>query len=157
MPSQFVPRSRKVRILATLGPASNTPEMIRMLAEAGADAFRINMSHGTHADHKKLIEIIRGLEKELERPTTILADLQGPKLRVGKFAGDRAEVAKGDRFAFDRDKKGAVFDADHGLVDLAPGEYIAYCPIPSGTTGEESAGDGPPHFTQGMLAEFTVS
>ncbi len=59
MPSQFVPRSRKVRILATLGPASSSHEMIRDLAEAGADAFRINMSHGTHAEHRKLIEIIR--------------------------------------------------------------------------------------------------
>src|SRR3712207_5804716 len=98
MQSQFVPRSRKVRILATLGPASNTPEMIRRLAESGADAFRINMSHGAHADHKKLIDTIRGLEKELERPTTILVDLQGPKLRVGKFAGDRAELKRGQKF-----------------------------------------------------------
>ena len=72
-PSRFVPRSRKVRILATLGPASNTPEMIRALAEAGADAFRINMSHGSHADHEKLNGYIRALESELERPTTILA------------------------------------------------------------------------------------
>src|SRR3546814_15339217 len=85
MQSQFVPRSRKVRILATLGPASNTPKMIRQLAEAGADAFRVNMSHGTHEDHKKLIETIRGLEKELDRPTTITADLQrSEESRVGK-------------------------------------------------------------------------
>ncbi|HEX9947537.1 MAG TPA: pyruvate kinase [Allosphingosinicella sp.] len=103
-PSKFVPRSRKVRILATLGPASNTPEMIRKLAEAGADAFRVNMSHGTHKDHAKLIETIRGLEKELDRPTTILADLQGPKLRVGKFEGDGSvELEKGQTFVFDRD------------------------------------------------------
>ncbi len=105
MPSQFVPRSRKVRILATLGPASNTPEMIRQLAEAGADAFRVNMSHGTHADHKKLIETIRGLEKELDRPTTILADLQGPKLRVGRFKGDKVVLEKGAAFILDRDTK----------------------------------------------------
>src|SRR5688572_31437452 len=68
LPSKFVPRSRKVRILATLGPASRTPEMIRKLAEAGADAFRVNMSHGTHKDHAQLIETIRTLEKELDRP-----------------------------------------------------------------------------------------
>lgn len=103
MQSQFVPRSRKVRILATLGPASNSPKMIRKLAEAGADAFRINMSHGKHADHAKLIEIIRGLEKELDRPMTILADLQGPKLRVGQFADGRATVEKGKPFIFDRE------------------------------------------------------
>ncbi|MBA3675826.1 MAG: pyruvate kinase [Sphingosinicella sp.] len=104
MQSQFVPRSRKVRILATLGPASNTPTMIRRLAEAGADAFRINMSHGKHADHLKLIEIIRGLEKDLERPMTILADLQGPKLRVGQFADGKADLVKGKTFIFDREK-----------------------------------------------------
>ncbi|HEX9964177.1 MAG TPA: pyruvate kinase [Allosphingosinicella sp.] len=104
LPSKFVPRSRKVRILATLGPASNTPEMIRKLAEAGADAFRINMSHGSHKDHLKLIETIRGLEKELDRPTTILADLQGPKLRVGRFEAEGGiELEKGQTFVFDRD------------------------------------------------------
>jgi pyruvate kinase len=103
MPTPFVPRTRKVRILATLGPASNSPEIIRALIEAGADAFRINMSHGSHADHQARIEMIRALEKELERPTTILADLQGPKLRVGKFAEHKAVLEKGQKFAFDRD------------------------------------------------------
>ena len=103
-PSRFVPRTRKVRILATLGPASDTPEMIRALSQAGADAFRLNMSHGTHADHKQRIETIRALESELERPTTILVDLQGPKLRVGKFAGGRAQLANGATFVFDQDE-----------------------------------------------------
>jgi len=102
-PSPFVPRSRKVRILATLGPASDTPEMIRRLAEAGADAFRINMSHGNHEDHAKRIEAIRRLEHELERPTTILADLQGPKLRVGRFAEGKAVVKNCAPFVFDRE------------------------------------------------------
>ena len=101
-PSKSVPRTRKVRILATLGPASNTPEMVRKLAESGADAFRINMSHGTHKDHSKLIEIIRGLEKELDRPSTIVADLQGPKLRVGQFTDGGAMLEKGQTFVFDR-------------------------------------------------------
>src|SRR3954467_3617663 len=103
-PSRYMPRSRKVRILATLGPASDSPAMIRRLAEAGADAFRINMSHGTHADHEKRIAAIRALEAELDRPTTILADLQGPKLRVGKFTGDKAELKNGQAYSFDRDK-----------------------------------------------------
>jgi pyruvate kinase len=103
LPSKFVPRTRKVRILATLGPASRSPEMIRKLAEAGADAFRVNMSHGTHKDHQRLIETIRTLEKELDRPTTILADLQGPKLRVGRFEGDGVELEQGQTFVFDRD------------------------------------------------------
>jgi pyruvate kinase len=81
------PRQRKVRILATLGPASGSPEMIAELHRAGADAFRVNMSHGDHETHAEGIAAIRALEKEFGRPTTILVDLQGPKLRVGTFKG----------------------------------------------------------------------
>ncbi len=97
------PRAWKVRILATLGPASKTPEMIEMLMRAGADAFRVNMSHGTQDDHKSTIAAIRGLEKALGRPTTILADLQGPKLRVGTFAAGKVELVTGAAFRLDRD------------------------------------------------------
>ncbi len=97
------PRVRKVRVLATLGPASGTPEMIARLYRAGADAFRVNMSHGTQAARGELIANIRGLEKELGRPMTILADLQGPKLRVGSFAAGRVELVRGQSFTFDRD------------------------------------------------------
>ncbi len=96
-------RTRKVRILATLGPASKTPEMIEKLMRAGADAFRVNMSHGTQDDHKATIAAIRGLEKVLGRPTTILADLQGPKLRVGTFADGKVELKTGASFRLDRD------------------------------------------------------
>jgi len=97
------PRSRKVRILATLGPASNSPEMIRKLFIAGADAFRINMSHGAQEDHAERITAIRALEKEFGRPTTILADLQGPKLRVGTFQTGVAILETGQSFVLDRD------------------------------------------------------
>jgi pyruvate kinase len=104
MTGPSAPRTRKVRILATLGPASSTYEMIARLAEAGADAFRINMSHGAHADHLKLIESVRRLEKELGRPTTILVDLQGPKLRIGRFADGGVVLKRGQTFVLDRDK-----------------------------------------------------
>jgi pyruvate kinase len=96
------PRRRKVRILATLGPASNTPEMIRALYLAGADAFRINMSHGAHDGHRAVIGHIRALEREAGRPMTILADLQGPKIRIGTFEKP-VEVKAGARFVLDRD------------------------------------------------------
>ncbi len=76
--------------------------MIRKLMLAGADAFRINMSHGTQHDKARIVEAIRGLEKDLGRPTTILFDLQGPKLRVGDFAGGSAMVEKGSDFRLDR-------------------------------------------------------
>ena len=99
------PRERKVKILATLGPASSSPEMIGKLMVAGADAFRINMSHGSQADKIALVEAIRGLEKSLHRPTTILFDLQGPKLRVGSFKGGTTMLEAGQEFVFDRDSK----------------------------------------------------
>ena len=104
MTKAISPRSRKVRVLATLGPASNTPEMIGRLFEAGADAFRVNMSHGDQESKIAVIQAIRGLEKKYGRPTTILADLQGPKLRVGKFEGGRTELVTGSMFILDRDK-----------------------------------------------------
>jgi len=103
MTKAISPRSRKVRVLATLGPASNTPEMIERLFETGADAFRINMSHGDQASKVPVFEAIRGLEKKLGRPTTILADLQGPKLRVGKFAEGKVMLHAGHEFILDRD------------------------------------------------------
>jgi pyruvate kinase len=95
------PRNRKVRILATLGPASDSPEMIEKLFLAGADAFRINMSHGEQAEKAVLIGHIRGLEKKYHCPTTILVDLQGPKLRIDKFAGGKVELKTGDPFILD--------------------------------------------------------
>ena len=97
------PRLRKVRVLATLGPASSTPEMIEKLFLAGADAFRINMSHGDQESKIPLIEAIRKLEKRTGRPSTILADLQGPKLRIGKFADGKVVLKTGATFRLDRD------------------------------------------------------
>ncbi len=102
MSTAIGPRNRKVRILATLGPASSSPEMIRKLFLAGADTFRINMSHGTHADKAPLVQAIRALEEELGRVTTILFDLQGPKLRVGRFAEGRVMLETGAGFTLDR-------------------------------------------------------
>jgi pyruvate kinase len=103
MTTMLEPRGRKVKILATLGPASRDPEMLRRLFRAGADAFRINLSHGDHETHAASIRAIRALEKEFNRPITVLCDLQGPKLRVGTFADERAVIPHGHRFTLDRD------------------------------------------------------
>lgn len=103
MVQTITPRQRKIRILATIGPASASPDMIAALYAAGADAFRVNMSHGDHAGHAKVIAAIRALEKNGGRPTTILVDLQGPKLRVGTFASGPVELEKGTGFALDSD------------------------------------------------------
>src|SRR5690606_15850313 len=94
-------RSRKVKILATLGPASSEESSIRKLLQAGADAFRINMSHTDHGLMRTLVERIRNVELEVDRPIGILADLQGPKLRVGKFAEGSVQLEVGQKFTLD--------------------------------------------------------
>ena len=96
------PRGRKVKILATTGPATCEPDMLRRLLRAGADAFRVNMSHGDHAFHAQTIQAIRGLEKEFGRPIAILCDLQGPKLRVGTFKDGKAVIRHSGHFTLDR-------------------------------------------------------
>ncbi|MBB3956985.1 pyruvate kinase [Novosphingobium sediminicola] len=96
------PRGRKVKILATLGPASSDPEMIEKLVRAGADAFRVNMSHADHSVHTKTIANVRAVEKKLRKPIAILADLQGPKLRVGAFKDGRTVIRHSGHFTFDR-------------------------------------------------------
>jgi pyruvate kinase len=95
-------RGRKVKILATLGPASSAPAMIAKLLRAGADAFRVNMSHGDHAVHAATIAAVRAAEKEFGRPIAILCDLQGPKLRVGIFKDGKAVIRHGSHFTLDR-------------------------------------------------------
>ncbi|MBK9005044.1 MAG: pyruvate kinase [Sphingomonadales bacterium] len=99
---KFEPRARKVKILATVGPASCDPEMIEALFKTGADAFRVNMSHGEHAVHAQTIAAIRTVEKTFGRPIAILADLQGPKLRVGQFKNGQALIRHGAHFTLDR-------------------------------------------------------
>jgi pyruvate kinase len=97
-------RQRNVKIVATLGPASETYETIRALHEAGADVFRLNMSHGSHEEIAEKHRIIRQVEQDLDSPIAILADLQGPKLRVGVFANGEEELAAGASFRLDLDE-----------------------------------------------------
>lgn len=97
-------RHRNVKIVATLGPASNSYEMIRKLFEAGADVFRLNMSHGSHEEIRVRHAMIRQIEEDLATPIAILADLQGPKLRVGTFASEDGEdLTPGQAFRLDLD------------------------------------------------------
>lgn len=97
-------RLRNVKIVATLGPASDDYETIRALHEAGADVFRLNMSHGEHDEIRERHRIIRQIERDLDSPIAILADLQGPKLRVGKFANGEENLIPGGKFRLDLDK-----------------------------------------------------
>jgi pyruvate kinase len=92
---------RRVKIIATLGPASNEEAMIEKLARAGVDVFRINMSHASHDLLKQTVTRIRSVEERLKQPIGILVDLQGPKLRVGKFAEGAVQLAQGATFVLD--------------------------------------------------------
>src|SRR5688500_6785346 len=114
-------RKRKIKILATLGPSSNTPETIEQLFRAGADIFRINMSHTSHAGMRELVKIIRGVEAKCDRPVGILADLQGSKLRLGKFEGGSVELERGQAFTLESD----AAPGDRERVELPHPEILA--------------------------------
>ena len=96
-------RHRRTRIVATLGPASRSPEMVMQCAIAGVDVFRLNFSHGAHADHTAALEAVRAAEAALDRPLAALADLQGPKFRLGVFEGGKVAVTHGDVIRLDSD------------------------------------------------------
>ena len=92
---QKIRRRRHTKIIATLGPSSSTIEVMARLFQAGADVFRLNFSHGSHEDHAARFALIRELEDRFERPIGVLADVQGPKLRVGKFSAGRVHLQTG--------------------------------------------------------------
>ena len=114
-------RQRNVKVVATLGPASNDYEMIRALFEAGANVFRLNMSHGDHEEIRARHAIIRKVEQDLGQPICILADLQGPKLRCGVFADGPYELRDGASFRFDLDEA----EGDATRVQLPHPEIFA--------------------------------
>src|SRR5258708_36944169 len=94
-------RARRARIVAPLGPASRGGDKARELAMAGADVFRVNFSHGSHDDHARAIEAVRQVEGLVGRPIAVLADLQGPKLRLGEFADGVVRLKAGHHLRLD--------------------------------------------------------
>jgi len=114
-------RNRNAKIVATLGPASSSEEVIRKLFVAGVDMFRLNFSHGTHAEHKERFDTVRRIGREFNRPIGILADLQGPKLRVGKFARGGITLPPGATFRLDLDPT----EGDSNRVNLPHPEIFA--------------------------------
>ena len=127
-------RNRKAKILATLGPASSSPKIIEDLFVAGCDIFRLNFSHGSIETHRSNVEIIRKLEKKYDHATCILADLQGPKLRVGNFKNNEEKLSKGDVFILDLDneagsKKRVNFPHPEIYEHLTPNTIIDPAPF----------------------------
>ena len=114
-------RSRKVKIIATLGPASSNKPAIAGLYRAGTDLFRINMSHASHDELRRLVGVIREVEAEVGRPIGVLADLQGPKLRIGVFGGGPIDLEKGATFELD----GSATPGDLGRVEVPHPEVFA--------------------------------
>ena len=122
-------RLRRTKIIATLGPASSSRETVERLFEAGADVFRLNMSHLPRERLRETVQMIRRIEATARRPISILADLQGPKLRVGQFAEGGAELEAGARFTFDADLEPGSADRVHLphpeiLSALQPGHVV---------------------------------
>ena len=102
--TETIRRYRQTKIVATLGPASGPPEKMRALFEAGVDVFRLNFSHGSHEAHAKNVATARALEKEFDRPVCLIADLQGPKFRIGDFKDESVALTEGQDFTFDLDE-----------------------------------------------------
>jgi pyruvate kinase len=123
--SQRLRRRRRTKIIATLGPASSTTEVITRLFQTGADVFRLNFSHGSHEDHAARVASIREVEKRFDRPIGILADVQGPKLRVGRFAGGKVHLQTGQAFRLDLNPT----PGDSRRVNLPHPEIIAAAAI----------------------------
>src|ERR1700690_4472324 len=121
-------RRRRTKIIPTLGPASSTPEILARLFQGGADVFRLNFSHGSHDDHAARIAMIRDLETQVGHPIGILADVQGPKLRVGRFGAGRVQLQTGQAFTLDLNPT----PGDVRRVNLPHPEIIATASI--GTT-----------------------
>lgn len=109
-----MPSSTRTKILATLGPASCSEEKIDSLIDAGVDGFRLNFSHGTHEEHQKTYDTIRSVSKRKNVHTTIVADLQGPKLRIGLFKNGKVTLKAGQTFTLDMKKE----DGDENRVTL---------------------------------------
>ena len=124
-------RNRSAKILATVGPASAAPATLRLLHDVGVDAFRLNFSHGSHDDHARSVKAIRAIEKETGNAITIVADMQGPKLRCGEFEdgqielryGDTVEIIKSDELG----KDGVISMPHQELMDaMEPGHVLKF-------------------------------
>ncbi|MCW2240117.1 pyruvate kinase [Azospirillum canadense] len=152
-------RHRRAKIVATVGPASNSPEMLKRLFMAGVDTFRLNFSHGTHEDHAKVHAAIRALEAEVGRPIGILQDLQGPKIRVGTIRDGKITVKAGETIRFvlkgaDGDKDSIPLPHPEIFAAAAPGHHLL---IDDGRVRVEITGLSDDHIDAKVLFGGTIS
>ena len=121
--------NRATKIVATLGPASSSPEVLERLILAGVNVVRLNFSHGTAAEHRARAELVRSIAERAKRDVGILVDLQGPKIRIGKFAQGPITLNAGDRFRFDihceaGDQTTVGLDYKELVHDVKPGDTL---------------------------------
>ena len=153
-------RHRRAKIVATLGPSSSDEATVRALFETGVDVFRLNFSHGSHAEHRARHALVRGVEAEAGRPIGILADLQGPKLRIATFRDGPVALVRGQRFTLDRstaagDRARVAVPHPEIFAALAPGAEIL---LDDGKVRLRVAACGPDHaetvvLTPGVLSD----
>ena len=122
-------RNRNAKIIATLGPASSSPEQIRALFDAGADVFRLNFSHGTQDDHKRRFDAIRAIEQDVGRPIGILQDLQGPKIRIGTLKSGPVKLTRDSTVRFRLSPEPG--DAARRALAASRGRAATSCPATS--------------------------
>src|SRR5438477_6011102 len=121
---------RRTKIVATIGPASSSPAVMRALIQAGMDVARVNFSHGSHEDHARNIANLRAIAHELDTPVTLLQDLQGPKVRVGQLPGGEIVLTRGQTIAlvpeseFEGQPATVPIDYPHAAQDAKPGMQV---------------------------------
>lgn len=125
----FTPAPRATKIVATLGPASSSPDVLERMLRAGVDVVRVNFSHGSAEEHTRIVNLVRETAERIGRGVGVLADLQGPKIRVGKFADGKIDLADGDRFVFDidcelGDQTRVGLDYPDLVNDVKPGDTL---------------------------------
>jgi pyruvate kinase len=152
-------RNRRAKIVATVGPASSTPAMLKELFLAGVDTFRLNFSHGTQDDHAKVHAAIRALEIEVGRPIAILQDLQGPKIRVGTIRDGKIAVAAGEKVRFvrsgsDGDSMAIPLPHDEIFAAVAPNQDLL---IDDGRVRARISGIGDDHIDATVVTGGTIA
>src|SRR5262245_25280314 len=120
---------RRTKIVATLGPASSDAKTLERMIEAGLDVVRMNFSHGTAQDHIKRVELVRSLARKARRTVGVLVDLQGPKIRIGRFKDGKINLAAGARFVLDAacelgDESQVGLDYKNLPKDVRPGDTL---------------------------------
>ena len=127
--SKSIVTPRRTKIVATLGPASSDEKTLARMIEAGLDVVRMNFSHGTAKEHTARVELIRALARKAGRAIGVLVDLQGPKIRIGRFKNDRVTLTKGDKFVLDAERTmgdagGVGLDYKNLPQDVVPGDTL---------------------------------